>query len=107
MRDGGLRAGGLGKEVERLLVVVAYRRERLIHVASAIRIALDAALELEHPPDRRDELEIVGDQRPNEPRIEREPGLGRQTGPALVDVLEAEQPALQRMHLLDLHHGGE
>jgi hypothetical protein len=53
------------------------------------------------------QLEIVGDQRPQKARIEGKHGLRRQSGPAFRDVLEPEQPALQRMHLLDLHHGRE
>src|SRR5262245_18194069 len=65
VRDGGFGAGGLGEEVERFLVVLAARRERLIHVLVAIWVALDLALEPEPPPDGRDQFRIVGDQRPD------------------------------------------
>src|ERR1700704_7184028 len=101
VRDGSPPAVGLGEKIERLLIVVAHRRERLVHVAMPVGIALDAALELEHPPDGRDELEIVGDQAPPKARIEGERGFARQSGPAFRDVLEPEQSALQRVHLLD------
>ena len=41
MRDRGLRARRLGKEVERFLVVIAHRRERLIHIPMPIGVALE------------------------------------------------------------------
>src|SRR3954467_5162492 len=44
---------GISEEVERVLLIVAYRRERLIYVAIPVRITLNPTLELEHPPDRR------------------------------------------------------
>jgi hypothetical protein len=68
-----------------------HRGERAVGIGEPVGVALDPPLDGEDPPDDPDQLDVLDEEAPGKTRIERQRGLARQFGPALVRMLEAEQ----------------
>jgi hypothetical protein len=99
--DGGACAGRLGKQVERLISVVADRSERLVHIIARTGAIHDGRLPNQQPYDRAGQDHVLNKRVPTEARPEEQGVLARQARPALGRMLESEDSALQRMYVFE------
>src|SRR5579871_229645 len=98
MRDRGTRTGGLGHQVERLVLIVVDRRQRLIHVTITFTIARGLDRLLGQPGKRREDHKGLARRLPGQPRPEQEKRLWPQTGSTLGRVTAPKDSDLDRMN---------
>src|SRR5260370_22011737 len=105
MRDCSVRAGRVGEQIERHLLVVTDRCERGVLVRSSGWIAHDDKLEHKKARNRCDDDGMFTERFPNEPWPEDEAALSRQARAALRRMLEPQYAALERVHVFKLRRG--
>src|SRR5208283_5185714 len=98
---GGLGAGRLGEKRERLVLVIAYWGQRLVHVVPCSGVAPDRPRQPVQAYDLQPEHGMLahglpGETAPEHPRVQ--PGQAR---PPLRPMFEAQDAGLQRVHVLE------
>src|SRR5712692_11638240 len=106
MRDCSVRPGRTGEEIERHVVVV-HGGECNVRVRPSGGIARNHELEQKKARDHPHDDHMLAQRLPNEPWPENESAFSWQTWAALRRMLEPENAALQRMHVLEPHRSRE
>src|ERR1700730_3388767 len=107
MSDCRVRPGRAGEEIERHVVVVVHRGECNVRVRPSGGIARNHELKQEKARDHPHDDHMLAQRLPNEPWPENESAFSWQTRAALRRMLEPENAALQRLHVLEPHRSRE
>src|ERR1700722_8072714 len=94
-------AGGLCQKVESIIAIVADRCEGQVHIAARARSVSDDRLPDQKPSDGARQDRVLYKSLPSEARPEQPGVLARPARPALGRMLEAEDSALERVHLFE------
>src|SRR5260370_13597210 len=105
MHDCGGRAGRVGEQIERHLLVVTDRCERGVLVRSSGWIARDDKLEHKQARDRCDNDGMFAERFPSEPWPEDEGALALPPSAALRGMFEPGYAALEWMHAFESNPG--